>query len=94
MAAITLTPAAPVHGPLGITLTVGAAVTNDTLTITSTPAELSALPEPVRTLAATAIGAPLPLPAFPFNVHLTAGTLDADGLHLTAVAANSVFPTR
>lgn len=81
-------------GPLGLSLTVTAAVANGALVVTPDPRQLNALPALVKTLITDTLARPIPLPPFPFNVHLHAIQLDTTGVHLIASSTNSVFPVR
>lgn len=85
---------ARVDGPLGLTLDVAASVTDGRLVVVPDPAGLAALPAPVRDVIARSVAAPIPLPAIPFNVRLASGRLEPEGLVLSAVARDSVFPVR
>lgn len=77
-----------------MSLTVTAAVTNGALVVTPDPTELGALPGLVKALVTDALATPIPLPAFPFNVHLESVQLDTTGIQLIASSTNSVFPIR
>jgi hypothetical protein len=83
-------------GPLGLSVTVGSTIENGDLRLDGVPdsSDLSSLPSSIQALVLKALRTPLPLPAFPFNVHLTTGRVTARGLQLAATAHNSVFPTR
>lgn len=95
---ITVSADSPGHarlvGPLGLSLTVTAAVTNGALIVTPDPAQLNALPGLVKALITDALATPIPLPTFPFNVHLESIELDTTGVQLIASSTNSVFPVR
>lgn len=85
---------ARLQGPFGMSLTVTAAITNGKLVVTPDPTQLNALPGLVKALLTDALATPIPLPTFPFNVHLESVQLDTAGVHLIASSTNSVFPIR
>lgn len=95
---ITVSGVSPGHarlqGPFGLSLTVTAAVTNGALVVTPDQTELNALPGLLKPLVTDALARPIPLPAFPFNVHLESVKLDTTGVQLIASSTNSVFPVR
>jgi len=84
--AITVTPGAAGHarlvGPLGLSLDVTPQVRRGQLYLVADSKQLAALPVlvagPIRQIVTT----PIPLPAFPFGVHLTSATPEPDGIHL------------
>ena len=85
---------ARLQGPFGLGITARAHVRDGKLSIVPRRGDVEALPEPVRALVATSLAGPLPLPPFPFNVKLAAGSFEPDGLHLSATSHDSVFPVR
>lgn len=95
---VTITPTTPGHaklnGPLGLSLDFAARVTDGNLVLTPDSSELEALPAFVKDAVTSALAAPIPLPAFPYNLTLTSGQLSPRGLELSAVANNTVFPVR
>lgn len=95
---VTITPTTPRHaklnGPLGLSLDFAARVAGGNLLLTPDSAELQALPAFIKDAVTSALAAPIPLPAFPYNLTLTSGQLGPRGLELSAVANNSVFPVR
>lgn len=95
---VTITPTTPGHaklnGPLGLSLDFAARVAGGKLVLTPDRSELQALPAFVRDPVTSALAAPIPLPAFPYNLTLTSGQLGPRGLVLSAVANNSVFPVQ
>ena len=97
-AQITVVGTTPGHarlqGPFGLSLDIAATVRNGKLTITPDSSQLAALPSLVRGPVRNALTQPIALPKIPFNVTLSAATLEPDGVHLRAVAHNSVFPVR
>lgn len=81
-------------GPLGLAVAITARVEGGKLIITPSSSDLANLPESISQAASAALAGPIPLPAFPFNVHLSSGSFRDDGLHLAAVSHGSVFPVR
>ena len=96
--AVTVTPTTPGHaklnGPLGLSLDFAAAVTDGRLVVAPDRAELQGLPSFVRDAITSAVATPITLPAFPYNLSLASGHLEPNGLVLTGVAKNSLFPVR
>ena len=97
-AQITVVGTTPGHarlqGPFGLSLDIAARVRNEKLSITPDSSQLAALPSLVRGPVRNALAQPIALPKIPFNVTLSAATLEPDGVHLRAIAHNSVFPVR
>lgn len=97
-AAVRVEPGGPGHarvvGPLGLSVTITAKIEHGQLIIMPRASDLDALPSLIKGPVASALTRPVPLPAFPFNVRLSGGSFERDGLRLRATSRDSVFPVR
>ena len=78
-------------GPLSIRGVAGVTITADRMRVTPVPGTLANLPSFVRAPLIGALTSSFPLPALPFDVHLTGAHAGSDGVVLTATGENLVF---
>lgn len=81
-------------GPLGLSLDVTPQVRHGQLYLVDDSQQLATLSSLVAAPIQQTLAKPIPLPALPFNVHLTSATPESDGIRLQATSQNSVFPVR